>query len=438
VDSRDDRDDQEMCEWGFMYADDLALVAPCVTKLHEMIQIFDDAMSKGGMELSVSKTKIMVVNEATEPSGDLPMGQRGTIVTVPEFKYLGSVISANGTVTREVEERIRKAGTVFASMRRNIFASKSVDRMVKNRIYSASVLSVLLYGCETWNCTSEDMRRLERFHNSCLRCMWGISRLAHVRVVDLRKLAAETSIASKIMRARLRWLGHVGRMENCRAPKKMLFARHSAPRPRQGPRQRWKDCVQADLKRIGATERWSEEIVDRNGWRRRVWEGSERMDREERERQEEKRRQKETGEFAFRCDKCPRGFLSQRALTAHRNQAHFANFCLSGSESDPEETVRQPCWKCDECGREFRSRIGLFGHMKVHSGDAKKKKKSETVDGDAKVKKDCSVLCPLCNFKCKSPAGLSSHTRHHHPEHATQKNQAVPPDCPVGTIPSTS
>ena len=35
-----------------MYADDLALVAPSVTKLHEMIQIFDDAMSKGGMELS--------------------------------------------------------------------------------------------------------------------------------------------------------------------------------------------------------------------------------------------------------------------------------------------------------------------------------------------------------------------------------------------------
>ena len=112
-------------------------------------------------------------------------------------------------MTTEITERIAKAGGVFAAMGGNAFAVRAMSKSVKMRVYAASVLSVLLYGSEAWNCTAADLKRLESFHNRCLRCMFGISRLTHFTNFDLRKLTGEQTIQSKMMNNRLRWLGYV-------------------------------------------------------------------------------------------------------------------------------------------------------------------------------------------------------------------------------------
>jgi len=160
-------------------------------------------------------------------------------------------------MTREISERIAKAGGVFAAMRRNVFAVRAMAKNVKMRVYAASVLSVLLYGSETWNCTAADIRRLESFHNRCLRCMFGISRLTHFTNFDLRKLTCQQTIQSMMMNNRLRWLGHVMRMQDERMPKRMMFARLQTTRPAGGTPQRWKDCVQHDLRFMGLEDGWS-------------------------------------------------------------------------------------------------------------------------------------------------------------------------------------
>ena len=176
---------------------------------------------------------------------------------VREFKYLGSLITNDGAMTSEISARIAKAGGVFAAMRRNVFAVRAMAKSVKLRVYSASVLAVLLYGSETWNITAADTKRLESFHNRCLRCMFGISRLTHFTNFDLRKLTDQQTIESKIMTNRLRWLGHVMRMPEERMPKRMIFTRLPTVRPQGGTRQRWKDCVQHDLRAMGLEDGWS-------------------------------------------------------------------------------------------------------------------------------------------------------------------------------------
>jgi hypothetical protein len=193
------------------------------------------------MEMSVAKTKVMQTgNGAGKDDISIDFGARGTVKEVNEFKYLGSLITNDGTMTREISERIAKAGGVFAVMRRNVFALRAMAKNVKMRVYAASVLSVLLYGSETWNCTAADIRRLESFHNRCLRCMFGISRLTHFTNFDLRKLTCQQTIQSMMMNNRLRWLGHVMRMQDERMPKRMMFATG-----RRYEAAIWKDCVQA-------------------------------------------------------------------------------------------------------------------------------------------------------------------------------------------------
>ena len=85
----------------------------------------------------------------------------------------------------------------------------------------------------------------------------------------LRRWGDTESVADKVARRRLEWLGHVAWMPDQRMPKAALFGWLPEPRPRYGPRKRWRDVVRADLKVIAVSEcEWYEEACrSRAGWR---------------------------------------------------------------------------------------------------------------------------------------------------------------------------
>ena len=61
---------------------------------------------------------------------------------------------------------------------------------------------------------------------------------------------------------RLRWFGHVQRMEENRIPKIVLYMNWGTTRLRGRPRNRWEDEVREDGRIVGG-ERWQEKVHDR-------------------------------------------------------------------------------------------------------------------------------------------------------------------------------
>ena len=86
----------------------------------------------------------------------------------------------------------------------------------------------------------------------------------------------QETLEDVVVAKRLRWLGHIARMDNSRLPKRLLFGWLPQKRPAHGTKMRWRDRVRKDMKQFGLDERsWFQMAQDRDQWRAACKEGLE-------------------------------------------------------------------------------------------------------------------------------------------------------------------
>ena len=74
--------------------------------------------------------------------------------------------------------------------------------------------------------------------------IWGIR-----NNMEIDKLIEGSDIVRFIKAQRIRWLGHIQRMDQARPTRKLLDWKPMRTRPVGRPRQRWKEDVMEDLKK---------------------------------------------------------------------------------------------------------------------------------------------------------------------------------------------
>jgi hypothetical protein len=84
---------------------------------------------------------------------------------------------------------------------------------------------------------------------------------------EIYAMVKNPMITETIQLHRLRWFGHVQRMEENRIPKRVLNMQLEATRPRGRPRNRWQDEVSEDGSIVGGEE-WQGKVYDREEWKR--------------------------------------------------------------------------------------------------------------------------------------------------------------------------
>ena len=89
-----------------------------------------------------------------------------------------------------------------------------------------------------------------------------------IHFVELHSLYRSPNTVRVIKSRRLRWAGHVARMEEGRNALKILAGTPTGKRPLGRPRRRWGDNIRMDLKEIGInTRNWVDSAQDRDYWR---------------------------------------------------------------------------------------------------------------------------------------------------------------------------
>ena len=89
-----------------------------------------------------------------------------------------------------------------------------------------------------------------------------------LRNEELNSLYRSTNIVRVIKSRRLRWAGHVARMEESRSAFKILTGKPIGKRPLGTPRCKWEDNIRMDFKEIATNTRsWVVSAQDRDYWR---------------------------------------------------------------------------------------------------------------------------------------------------------------------------
>ena len=158
-----------------LFADDCALMAYNEHHLQVVVDKCFEAASKFGLTISLSKTEAFFQTAPATSSQQPCITIDGTqLKNVESFKYLGSTISSDGTLGREITARIQKASHAFGSLRTKVLQRKSICLSTKLKVYTARVLPSLPHGCETWTVYRRHLRKLEQFHARSLRTIMRI------------------------------------------------------------------------------------------------------------------------------------------------------------------------------------------------------------------------------------------------------------------------
>jgi hypothetical protein len=119
---------------------------------------------------------------------------------------------------------------------------------------------VTTYGSETRTLTKSDENSLRIFERKILRKVYGPLQEGDTWRIryneEFNRFIKGEDIVKFIKVQRIRWLGHVKRMEVGAMPRRMMKGRLFKGRRKGRPRLRWMDDVLTDLRAMSSGQRW--------------------------------------------------------------------------------------------------------------------------------------------------------------------------------------
>ena len=87
----------------------------------------------------------------------------------------GNYLNKPNYIQEEIKIRWKSGNACYHSVQ-NLLSFSLLPKNLKIKIYRSTVLSVVLYGCETWSLTLREELRLRVFENRVLRRIYGPKR----------------------------------------------------------------------------------------------------------------------------------------------------------------------------------------------------------------------------------------------------------------------
>lgn len=130
---------------------------------------------------------------------------------VDSFCYLGDTLSAGGGCELGSIARIRVAWGKFRQLL-PILTSRSISIAKRSEIYSSCIRSTMLHGIESWAISRDTLLRMRRNDRAMIRWICNVRLLDRVNSNTFLSCLHLSDITDVLRQRRLRWFGHVSRI----------------------------------------------------------------------------------------------------------------------------------------------------------------------------------------------------------------------------------
>lgn len=165
-----------------------------------------------GLTISLKKTEVMYQKPSKDTYNLHKININGhPLNAVDQFTYLGSIISNDGTMSKDVDHQLAKACSFGLS--------KNVPGRTANCACYALCCVVLNHG----SCTESTSALLELFHQQCCCSIMETQWQDFKTNTEVLEEASLPSIENMLLLCQVRWAGHVLHMDDERLPKAVLY-----------------------------------------------------------------------------------------------------------------------------------------------------------------------------------------------------------------------
>ena len=156
-------------------------------------------------KLIYHKTEVMV-SSRRGTKANVKDSQDTSLRQVNKFKYLGCTISEEGRSEEALRARVSAAWAKWRDLS-GVISDKKMSRKLKIKLY------MTLIKPECWTVRKREEQIIEKTEMRMLRRIKGVTLRDREKNVDIRKELGVNSIEEKVREMRVRWYGHMQRME---------------------------------------------------------------------------------------------------------------------------------------------------------------------------------------------------------------------------------
>ena len=152
----------------------------------------EERQIKNGSDVHSGSREKRRHNYNRQSSRHYDIGEQEFYSYTKKFKYLGSIFTSSLKDDDNIKRRISQACSAFAQAKK-LLCNRKLQVITRTWFYEATVVNLLLWGCESWALTKEQKRKLEVCHHLSLK------RTAGITIFDVK----EKHITNKQVRERL-------------------------------------------------------------------------------------------------------------------------------------------------------------------------------------------------------------------------------------------
>ena len=221
-------------------ADDIGALAVEEQELETLVESLDKTCTRYKMECGEDQTD----DKQCQWHPERDKGKRTELGTVTNFKYLGVVVSDDGSKP-EVLSRIAQATAALTKLK-PIWKINNISLGSKVKLMRSLFISIFLYACESWTLTAELEKRTQAFEMRCYRRLLNISYEDHVTNEEVRRkiqaaIEEYDELLTLVKKRKLRWFGQISRSSGLAKTTIQGTVKEKRKRGRQ--KKRWEENI---------------------------------------------------------------------------------------------------------------------------------------------------------------------------------------------------